>query len=330
MLPSYLPKEIKSNTNIITSFHGGPGVEGQADAIDRAGLNHMKISYVSHQVYQRVVEFEWKSNRRVPAPLKPFQVDEKTLLREQRLTGEDVVKYRVDPEFPNHSDWHRSLHDLHLPVNLHVWRKGFGLTNLHFTPYGVNAEEYKSDVKINQKEFSCGYAGWAKYILGKQKDHRRIDWIITAQEELDFQTYFAGGLEQYAGNDIKRLKNIFGDVKINIDSYTRESIHNFYSKINCYLVPDKYAGGPMPVLEAGLFGIPPVTTKCGLCGDIIKHMENGYIAETYHEFIEGIKFMRDNPEKRIEMGQNLKKYILEKRSWEHVAPEWEKFFKNEN
>jgi hypothetical protein len=293
----------------------------------------MKISYVSHQVYQRVAEFEWKSNRRVDAPLKQFDVDEVQLKIEQRLTGDDVVKYRVDQEFSRHPDW-VNISQLKLPINMHIWRKGFGLKNLVFTPYGVNADEYKSDVElqatdkdVNMGQFTCGYAGWAKYILGKQREHRRTHWILEAQNHLGFKVEFAGGLKQFAGPDVEEIKRLYNtNPKINIDTYTRESIHKFYSKLHCYLVPDKWAGGPMPVLEAALFGIPIVTTNCGLCGDIIKHKQNGYLVNSKEEFIEGIKFFQENPEARINIGQNLKRFVLEKRSWAHVAPEWRRFF----
>ena len=102
---------------------------------------------------------------------------------------------------------------------------------------------------------------------------------------------------------------------------------DFYSKINCYLVPDKFAGGPMPVLEAGLLEIPPVTTDCGLCGDMIEHMKTGYVVNTKARFMEGIKFMGDNPDERIRMGKNLRQYILKNRTWEKVSPYWRAFFR---
>ena len=38
--------------------------------------------------------------------------------------------------------------------------------------------------------------------------------------------------------------------------------------------------------------------------------------------------MRENPDKRIEMGLNLKKYILENRTWEAVKHYWRDFFNN--
>lgn len=330
MLPSYLSADAADN--IITTFHGGPGVEGQADYIDRARQNDMRISYGNLQVKERVTTLEWKSNRRVKAPVS-FQADEKKLLQEQNLSGDDVVDFKIDPEFAKHPKWpeYQKYNDIHLPVNLHIWRHGFGLTNLFYTPYGINKDEYKSNVKINQSKLSCGYAGWAKYILGAQSEHRRIGWILQAQKELDFEVYFAGGLMKYAEDDINEVKILHKDnLKIHIDAYTKEKIHEFYTKINCYLVPDKYAGGPLPVLEAGLFGIPPVTMPCGICNDFITHMKTGYMAKTKEDFFKGIAFMAKNPEKRIEMGQNLKEYILKNKQWKHVSDYWERFFKGDD
>jgi glycosyltransferase involved in cell wall biosynthesis len=323
LLPGYIP-EYMDTKKFITSFHGGPGVEGQADQIDRNAMNDMNISFVSHQVKDRVTTVESKTNRRIRAPLK-YVFDEKKMLKEQKLDNDSVIKYRMNPEY----EFYRNpTTDERAGANVHIWRKGFGLTNLHFTPYGINPEEYKRTQAVSQKELICGYAGWMKYIMGGQANHRRIDWIISAQRDFQFKLEFAAGLSKYVNDEVNNYKKglkFNHEHNINVNCYNKDQMSDFYSKINCYLVPDKFAGGPMPVLEAGLLEVPPVCTDAGLCGDIITHMENGYVVNTKARFMEGVKFMRDNPDERIRMGKNLRKYILEHRTWENVKPPWQKF-----
>ena len=218
MVPSYLKRKIKIE-KYRTSFHGGPGNEGQADQIIRFNLNGIKTSYVSNQVKERLKKYKLKN-----------------------------------------SDF--------------------------FTPYGVSEKENNIHNKIPEDKIRCGYAGWIGYILGNQKDHRRIYWINEAYEKLKFDLYFAGGLKQYIKNiDIQAFHEKFKKYNnVYIDYYSREQMNEYYSKINCYLVPDKYAGGPMPVLEAGIMGIPSITTNAGLCGDIIKDKENGLLIDNYDDF----------------------------------------------
>ena len=259
MLPSYLKKNIDIK-KYRTSFHGGPGIEGQADQINRFNLSNMKVSYVAKQVKDRVKKYKLKN-----------------------------------------AEW--------------------------FTPYGVNPEEYNITNNIDMGTLKCGYAGWLGYILGNQNNHRRIYWINDAHEKLKFDLYFAAGLRRYIKNrDIEVFEEKFKKLKnVHLGFYSREEIIEFYKKINCYLVPDKYAGGPMPVLEAGIMGIPSITTNAGLCGDIIKNDENGLLISGYTNFLKAIKFLMNNPDERLRLGNNMRNYVIENRTWDKVKKYWEKF-----
>jgi glycosyltransferase involved in cell wall biosynthesis len=140
----------------------------------------------------------------------------------------------------------------------------------------------------------------------------------------------AGGIniENKSNNENGFLIQSNLDIKDNIDigMYPYNKMRDFYKDISCYLVPDKFAGGPFPVLEAGAMGIPVVCTNAGLCGDFIENDVHGKIIETYEEFIDAIKWMKCNPKERKNMGLNLKEYIREQRTWEAVANYWKKFF----
>jgi glycosyltransferase involved in cell wall biosynthesis len=259
MLPSYLKKGIKIK-KYRTSFHGGPGIEGQADQINRFNLNGIKTSYVATQVKQRVKKYNLKN-----------------------------------------SDY--------------------------FTPYGVSIKENNINNKMPRNKIKCGYAGWLGYILGNQNNHRRTYWINDAYKKLKFDLYFAAGLKEYIRKrDIEYFEEKFRqDNNVNIGFYSRKEMNDFYSKINCYLVPDKYAGGPMPVLEAGIMGIPSITTNAGLCGDIIKNKENGLLVSGYTNFLNAIKYLENNPDERTRLGNNMRNYILENRTWDKVKYYWKEF-----
>ncbi len=304
MLSGYLPN-LESYSSIATSYHGGPGSESQANILQRKGLQGMAMSFVSHQTKERI-DSPFIGRQKINLDMKVRGMIKKLGLRE--------------------NDTLRFIPFNRLQTKVEFTKKGFGFDNLHFTPYGVNVNFFNQE-KI-RSDFVCGYAGWIQYLMGSQKDHRRGHWIMEAQDELKFHLNIAGGLENIGGsvNKIKNFQEMYNGKNVRAGLYNREKMVKFYKSISCYLVPDKFAGGPMPVLEAGAMGIPVITTDCGHCGDFIKHEVHGLVVKTYDEFLESIYFMKKHPEAREEMGKNLQKYIREKRTWKAVSPHWEKFF----
>lgn len=319
MLSGYLPENLPDYSKIITSFHGGPGSESQANDLQRRKLTDMRVSYVSHQTAKRVISEPFVSAERVKARIINYKKIDYDWLREYlAIRDDDELKV----ELIDNIDFNKQITTN--MVKAKYTKYGFGLTNLHFTPYGVDVNHFNQN-KITDK-FVCGYAGWVRYLQGKQKEHRRGDWILKAFEQKKFKLSIAGGLNGI-GSGIDEIK-IFQSQNKEIKSglYNRKQMKNYYSELSCYLVPDKYAGGPMPVLEAGAMGIPMICTNAGHCGDFIEHDVHGKMINTYEEFVEAIMWMKHNPNKRKEMGINLKEYIFKNRTWDAVAPYWEKFF----
>ena len=302
MLPSYLsfvPQECYPK--ICTSFHGGPGSEPQADMIQRMGLEDMNISYVSYQTRCRV-EVAYKSSQAFPRFTPKEEIRKKLALRE---TDELNLLIRNDIQY-------KAAYVKH----------GFNLQNLHFTPYGVDTDYFNQD-EIKE-QFTCGYAGWARYLMNAQTKHRRGHWIIDSWKKDRYDLSIAGGLSKYGNKDTHKL--MMRNPGIRAGLYDRHQIKDYYKDLSCYLVPDKYAGGPMPVLEAGAMGVPVVTTDCGHCGDFIEHGVHGIMIDSFNEFRHAIRWMKEHPAQRKQMGLNLRQYIREHRTWDAVAPYWEKFF----
>lgn len=318
MLPSYVPANMNPLLlpKVLTTFHGGPASEGQGDHIQRAGFRDMRMSYVSQQTEDRISKYPFSNLKK--ERIKIDQVIDDKWIRESLLQLADDETYQIHSRpqvVPGYQE-----------MQISYKRNGFGFTNLFFTPHGVNVDDYFQDNV--RDDFVCGYAGWARYLLDAQRDHRRGHWIIEAQKHLGFDLKVAGGIPKYNKKDIKTMKAAFP--KIKTLAVEHDKMRDFYSGISCYLVPDKFAGGPMPVLEAGAMGIPVVCTDAGLCGDIIEDGVHGRRVNTYEEFVNAIAWMRDHPEERKQMGKNLQEYIRKNRTWEAVAPYWSDFFKGVN
>lgn len=311
MIPGYIPKGLKDYSKIITTFHGGPGTEGQAHELETMGLNGLRCSYVSNQTRDRIIKNSYKSGQKINLP-----------------KGEKIIEYCKNKLYIKDNDEIKvkSMGGNKFKVN---FTKSFDLHGLKwFTPHGVDVDVFNQD-KIHDK-FTCGYAGWVRYLMDVQKDHRRGHWILNSWNKLEYNLKIAAGIK-IEGNSISedisylRSKYVSLNHKLNVKLYEHKKMVDFYSGISCYLVPDKYAGGPVPVLEAGAMGIPVVCTDAGLCGDFIEDMVHGRVIKTYKEFRNTILWMKHNPKERKRMGKNLQEYIRKNRSLEAVSKYWENF-----
>uniref|UniRef100_A0A6M3KD07 Putative glycosyltransferase n=1 Tax=viral metagenome TaxID=1070528 RepID=A0A6M3KD07_9ZZZZ len=196
------------------------------------------------------------------------------------------------------------------------------IKNLIYTPYGVDTTRFECGGVYSEDRVMVGWAGWANYLMGKQENQRRCSWIMRSQQDLNYRLKIAGGSPDYP-----RGVEIFNELypNINCNTYSKDDIPNFYKGINLYLVPDVFAGGPIPVLEAGASGVTVITTPCGICETLIKHNHNGLIVNNYKEFYESIKRLMDDPEGRMKLGRNLREDIHNKRTWESVFNHWKNF-----
>lgn len=62
-----------------------------------------------------------------------------------------------------------------------------------------------------------------------------------------------------------------------LDNYT--DIGKYYRAIDVYIISSRDEGGPKAVLESMACGIPLVSTKVGQATDLIRHGENGFLAD---------------------------------------------------
>ena len=56
-------------------------------------------------------------------------------------------------------------------------------------------------------------------------------------------------------------------------------IVNYYNVLDLYLIASRVEGGPKALLESWACGVPLVSTKVGMCADIIEDGKNGFLAE---------------------------------------------------
>ena len=73
-----------------------------------------------------------------------------------------------------------------------------------------------------------------------------------------------------------------------------QDIVKFYGVLDLYLITSRNEGGPKSVLEAMACGIPVVSTRVGMCSDIIRDNQNGFLCD-----VENIDQLYEKSEKLI-------------------------------
>ena len=58
-----------------------------------------------------------------------------------------------------------------------------------------------------------------------------------------------------------------------------KDVVRYYSVLDVYLITSRTEGGPKLVLEAFACGIPVVSTRVGMCADLIDDSVNGFLCD---------------------------------------------------
>ena len=83
---------------------------------------------------------------------------------------------------------------------------------------------------------------------------------------------------------------------------------------------------PVKLFEYMAAGKPVVTTKIGQIAEVVRHGENGFLADPndLDGMITAILFLIENPAERDRIGRAARKTILHHHTWKHKAIEWER------
>lgn len=89
-----------------------------------------------------------------------------------------------------------------------------------------------------------------------------------------------------------------------LNSY--ENIVDYYSVLDLYLITSRTEGGPKSVLEAMACGVPVVSTKVGMCPDVIKDNDNGFLCdiENVEQLCEKAELLISDSKLRAKFSEN--------------------------
>ena len=121
---------------------------------------------------------------------------------------------------------------------------------------------------------------------------------------------------------IRYISAQFGNKKV-----PKEEMPEFYNKVDAHVCMSRHEGLSNPIMEAGAMGVPVISTKCGASEEMIVDKENGLLIDRTEEALkEALAFMRDNKEKRLEMGQKFYEEIMKNWTWKSRIDGFRKMF----
>lgn len=199
------------------------------------------------------------------------------------------------------------------------WKKK--LTNVSVIPNSIN---YDSNLKANLEKKHIISIGRLEYQKGydilipiwKNISNKYPEWKLTIYGDGSKRSELIDLINKYGLNDSLFIKPPVS----NVESVILES--------SIYLLPSRFEGLPMVLLESMSLGLPPIAFQCK-CGpkDIIDDGINGFLVDCGNEklFAERISYLIENFSERKEMGKMAKEKMFYY-SHEQICLKWENLF----
>lgn len=140
--------------------------------------------------------------------------------------------------------------------------------------------------------------------FSEQKNHfRLIDMFNEClKQNKDIKLYLVGTGEKQ--NDVKQYVQ-----KLNLDKKVEflgalSECYEIMNKADIFVLPSKWEGMPMTIIEAMGTGLPVIATNVGGIPNMINNGKDGYIANSIEEFVNCINTLYDNKNLRKKIGEN--------------------------
>jgi glycosyltransferase involved in cell wall biosynthesis len=174
-----------------------------------------------------------------------------------------------------------------------------GLSNVWYTPNGVDSQMFVPDSHDSHNPFRIGYSG------SKAHDWRKgvSKFIIPSAKAAGVRTSLA---------------------MLSTDDYVPlDEMPKFYKSIDCYLCASSSEGFSLSVLEAASCGKPIITTKVGGTDELIQDGVNGFIVPRNVEAMtEKIRMLKDDPQLYRSMSISMRQNVVDRWCWSKRAADW--------
>jgi glycosyltransferase involved in cell wall biosynthesis len=192
---------------------------------------------------------------------------------------------------------------------------------------GVDTNFYKPICQLEDKSFKFLFIGRLIEEKGILEFISAANKFLTQQQDSEIKFYILGDFDN--GNRTGLTKDSFfklidSNQQIEYLGY-KSDLRSVIANVDCIVLPSYREGLSRVLLEAASMSKPVVTTDVPGCNDVIIDGLNGYLCKSKDQnelFKVMFKMYITNKEERIIMGENSRKYIIEKFSSEIINKEF--------
>ncbi|BFI73649.1 glycogen synthase [Nanoarchaeota archaeon] len=224
-------------------------------------------------------------------------------------------------------------------VKIHVlnseqykWYKSLGFKEIYLIPNFVNSKEYL--YPENNDEFIVLF-------LARIERQKGIDLLINIIEKVlnknkDIKFYIAGSGRKYYENILRKLENKYPDNVKYFGFVDENTKRELLSKSSLFLLPSRFEGQPIGVLESLVSGTPFLGSNIVSFRDLINIYDKkfGWIVNNYdsdsfaNKILEIYNYWKNNKDEYFELRKYISKRARELFDIDKVVDKFEKVFLN--
>lgn len=260
----------------------------------------LRTHNVEHQIWQGLAEQE--SNA-----IKRWYLN---LLSSRLKTFELNVLNEVDALVPITSEDDSEFKNLDVSTKAQIVPIGVDTTSIEFN------EVYSDSIHL----YHLGAMDWAPNIEGIEWFLDKI-WPKIEQEFPSIKCYLAGR---------KMPKHLIERTNGNLHVQGRvDSLEEFNKDKNVAVIPLLSGSGMrVKILEALALGKIVITTTLGATGIPFQEGKNILIADTPEQFVDKIRFLKDNPDRLVSIGKEARKLVENEFDLKQVTSKLTYFYSN--
>lgn len=205
-------------------------------------------------------------------------------------------------------------------------KKYYGLDNAVVVGNGVNEKDFLPR-RVKDQENYILYVGRLSYGKGL---FDLLDAIKLICENYDTKFMIVG-----EGNIAGKLKKKVKKEKLNNNVLFKgyiggEDLIRLYQNATMFVLPSHYEGLPTVLLEAMSCALPSIAASVSGCVDVIQNGENGLLVPPRSpiKLAESVNMLLEDSLLREKLGNNARKTIEERFTWNFVANQMEKCYES--
>ncbi|MEM3374090.1 MAG: glycosyltransferase family 4 protein [Candidatus Woesearchaeota archaeon] len=177
----------------------------------------------------------------------------------------------------------------------------------------------KQEIGIDTNKFVIGYAGR----VSLEKDIKTLYRAFVR-----FNKKYGDSLLLIAGGGRPELENLFLSKKDVVLTGLKNNLAPYFQAMDIYVHPSLVETTSLTTMEAMATGLAVIATPVGFIKEYIDEGVNGFLFPKKNSIalFEKLCYLRENPDKIIEIGRNARKTIIENYTWEKTANELKKIF----